>query len=361
MIPIPIPNLHSRTPSTPLRKAMLRALSGEILTIPPIWLMRQAGRYLPEYRKVRESARDFLDLCLTSELAAEVTLQPVRRFALDAAILFADILIVPYALGQAIEYRDGEGPVLAPINSARDIARLDGSRFGERIQPVWRTVELVRTSLDNATALIGFAGAPWTVACYMIEGGSSRDFAAVKLWAFSDPKGFGALIDRLVETTIIYLDGQIRAGAEIVQLFDSWAGILPEAAFRRCVITPTQRIVAALREAHPHVPIIGFPRGAGAMYRAYFTETGVSAIGLDQTVPVSVVREVLQPLGPVQGNLDPSILVAGGDAMATATREILDNFHHKPFIFNLGHGVLPSTPVEHVEALIDQVHRGPAP
>ncbi|HEX4112493.1 MAG TPA: uroporphyrinogen decarboxylase [Stellaceae bacterium] len=346
--------------ANPSPKPILRALLGETLPVPPIWLMRQAGRYLPEYRAVRETVGGFLDLCLTPELAAEVTLQPVRRFALDAAILFSDILIVPYALGQALDYRDGEGPVLTPIRTAAAIAALDDSDVAGRVAPVWRTVERVKRALNDHVTLIGFAGAPWTVASYMVEGGTSRDFTAVKSWAITDPDAFAALIERLVAATIVYLDGQIHAGAEVIQLFDSWAGILPETAFRRWVIAPTRAIVAALRQAHPDVPIIGFPRGAGLMYRDYVAETGVTALGLDQTVPLAIARDTLQSQGAVQGNLDPLLLVAGGGAMAAATRDIVAAFGTGPFIFNLGHGVLPTTPPAHVQALIEQVRRGPA-
>ncbi|MGH7074764.1 MAG: uroporphyrinogen decarboxylase [Stellaceae bacterium] len=349
----------SRPGLIPSQKPILRVLRGEHLATPPIWLMRQAGRYLPEYRALREKAAGFLDLCLTPALAAEITLQPVRRFSLDAAILFSDILIVPYALGQALDYREGVGPVLAPIRSVEELARLDGSHFTDRIEPVFETVTRVRNMLDDRTGLIGFAGAPWTVASYMVEGGSSRDFAAVKLWAFGDPIGFDQLIDRLVQATIIYLDGQINAGAEIIQLFDSWAGVLSEAAFRRWVIAPTARIIAALHARHPNVPVIGFPRGAGLLYPAYFTETGIDAIGLDTQVPLAVARDVLQRKGPVEGNLDPLLLVSGGAAMAEATEAILKTLGGGPFIFNLGHGVLPTTPLDHVATLIDLVRRGP--
>jgi uroporphyrinogen decarboxylase len=341
-------------------KPILRVLHGEKLDVPPVWLMRQAGRYLPEYRAVRETVGGFLDLCLTPELAAEVTLQPVRRFALDAAILFSDILIVPYALGQALEYRDGEGPVLQPIRTAAAIAALDDSDIAGRVAPVWRTVERVKRALADQVTLIGFAGAPWTVASYMVEGGTSRDFAAVKGWAFTDTDAFAALIERLVAATIVYLDGQIRAGAEAIQLFDSWAGVLPETAFRRWVIEPTRTIVTAIREAHPAVPIIGFPRGAGLMYPDYFAATGVTALGLDQTVPPAIARDTLQSRGPVQGNLDPLLLVAGGEPMAAATRDIVATLGRGPFIFNLGHGVLPATPPAHVQTLIERIRRGAA-
>lgn len=345
---------------SPTTKALLRVLRGETLSVPPVWLMRQAGRYLPEYRALRETVGGFLDLCLTPELAAEVTLQPVRRFALDAAILFSDILIVPYALGQPLEYRDGEGPVLEPVRSAADIAGLSDGDLRDRIAPVWRTVERVKGLLRADTALIGFAGAPWTVASYMVEGGSSRDFAVVKSWAFSDPRGFGALVDRLIDATIVYLDGQVRAGCEVLQLFDSWAGVLPEAAFRQWVIEPTRKIVSALRLVHQDVPIIGYPRGAGLMYPAYQAETGVSALSLDQTVPLDVARRRLQPASAIQGNLDPLFLVEGGEPMAAAARAILAALGSGPFVFNLGHGVMPSTPPDHVQALIELVHRGVA-
>lgn len=346
--------------SSPTVKPLLRALKGEKLAVPPVWLMRQAGRYLPEYRALRETVGGFLDLCLTSELAAEVTLQPVRRFALDAGILFSDILVVPYALGQALEYRDGEGPVLEPVRSAAAVSALSDAGFRDRVAPVWRTVERVKGRLPPAVALIGFAGSPWTVASYMIEGGTSRDFAAIKYWAFSDPHSFGDLIDRLVDATIVYLDGQIRAGADVVQLFDSWAGVLPEAAFRQWVIEPTKKIVSALRTIHAQIPIIGFPRGAGLMYQAYFAETGVTALSIDQTVSLDVAHKILQPLGAVQGNLDPLLLVVGGPAMAAAARQIIETLGAGPFIFNLGHGVLPTTPPDHVQALIELVHRGAA-
>jgi len=341
----------------PQAKALLRALRGETLPVPPIWLMRQAGRYLPEYRALRQRAPGFLDFCRTPALAAEATLQPVRRFGLDAAILFSDILVVPFALGQDVSFVEGEGPVLEPIRSVAALRRLSMDDFAERVAPVHETVARVAASLPAETALVGFAGAPWTVASYMIEGGTSRDFNAVKAFAFGDPDGFGALIDRVVEATIAYLSGQIVAGAEVVQLFDSWAGVLPEPAFRRWVIEPTRRIVAALRAPHPDLPMIGFPRGAGLMYRAYFRETGVSALGLDSTVPVTIARKTLQSIGPVQGNLDPVQLLVGGAGMAEAAMVIRRALDQGPFIFNLGHGILPETPVEHVAELVGLVRR----
>jgi uroporphyrinogen decarboxylase len=349
----------TRDSPAPGGKPLLRALRGETLPRPPFWLMRQAGRYLPEYREIRARAGSFLDLCFSPELAAEVTLQPIRRFAMDAAILFSDILVVPYGLGQSVVFREGEGPVLAPIRSVEQLHALPSEGFAERVEPVYRTVERVAAALPEETALVGFAGSPWTVATYMVEGGGSRDFARVKGWALADPEGFAVLIDRLVEATVIYLSGQIAAGAEAVQLFDSWAGVLPEPAFRRWVIEPTQRIVAALHQRHPRVPVIGFPRGAGLMYRAYATETKVDALSLDTTVPPAIAHKTLQSLLPLQGNLDPLLVVAGGAAMEAAVGEIRRCFRDGPFIFNLGHGIVPETPVEHVARLAELLRRAP--
>jgi uroporphyrinogen decarboxylase len=340
-------------------KPLLRALKGEVMARPPFWLMRQAGRYLPEYRELRQRAGGFLEMCYRPELAAEATLQPIRRFGMDAAILFSDILVVADALGQSLAYREGEGPVLSPVRSVAALDELDGEGVERRLAPVFETVRRVKTLLPLETALIGFAGAPWTVATYMVEGGSSRDFAAVKGWAFADPDGFAILIDRLVEATILYLSGQIAAGAEAVQLFDSWAGVLPEAAFRRWVIEPTRRIVTALHERHAGVPVIGFPRGAGLMYRSYFVDTGVDALGLDATVPCEVARRTLQARGPVQGNLDPVMLLKGGAAMEASVRETCRTFRDGGFVFNLGHGVLPETPVENVARLAELLRRLP--
>jgi uroporphyrinogen decarboxylase len=338
-------------------KPLLRALAGEMVSPPPLWLMRQAGRYLPEYRALRRKVPGFLELCLTPELAADVTLQPIHRYGFDAAILFSDILVVPHALGQSVAFREGEGPVLEPIRNAAAAQRLSLDGFTAAVSPVFETVRRVVKGLPATAALIGFAGAPWTVATYMVEGGSSRDFAAVKSWAFADPESFGQLIDRIVDATLLYLKEQVAAGAEALQLFDSWAGILPEAAFRRWVIEPTRRLVAALRAQYPGLPIIGFPRGAGLMYRAYFLETGVTAVGLDTTVPPAVAHKTLQGIGPVQGNLDPLLLVVGGMAMETAVAEILNALRDGPFVFNLGHGIVPETPVEHVARLVELVRR----
>jgi uroporphyrinogen decarboxylase len=317
--------------------------------------MRQAGRYLPEYRDVRLGIPSFLDLCYRPDLAVEVTLQPIRRYAFDAAILFSDILVVPDALGQTVAFEEGRGPILEPVRSLADLARLRPEGIHEKLAPVYETVRRLAKALPPEIALIGFAGAPWTVATYMVEGGTSRDFENVQLWAYRDPAGFAKLIDCIVLVTIEYLSAQIVAGAEIVQLFDSWAGILPQPAFRRWVVAPTLRIVTALRQRHPSVPIIGFPRGAGFQYAEYFETTGVTALGLDTTIPLDVGRDGLQKFGPVQGNLDPLLLVAGGAPMAASVAAILAAFSSRPFIFNLGHGIVPQTPTEHVAKLVAQV------
>ena len=331
-------------------KPLLRALAGETLMRPPWWLMRQAGRYLPEYRELRTQAPDFVSFCLTPALAAEATLQPVRRFGMDAAILFSDLPLIAWALGQALAYGDG-GPILDPIVDSAGISLLQMDRVASRLEPVCGTVRRCRALLSPETALIGFAGSPWTVATYMVEGGASRDFRRVKGWAFRDPAGLQTLIDVLIEATIVYLSMQISAGVEVVQLFDSWAGVLPEAEFSRWVIAPTQRIVKELKVRFPSVPVIGFPRAAGLLYERYAAETGVDAVSLDTTVPGGFARAQLQPRVAVQGNLDPILLLVGGQPLAQAVREIRTVLGGAPFIFNLGHGVLPQTPPEHVAVL----------
>ena len=329
-------------------KPLLRALRGDVLERPPWWLMRQAGRFLPEYRQLRARARDFVDFCLTPALAAEATLQPVRRFGMDAAILFADILLVPQALGQKVEFGE-DGPLLAALDADDGIAGLHPSELGS-LEPVYETVRLVRVGLPSQTALIGFAGSPWTVATYMVEGGASRDFRRVKAWAYRDTVGFSALIDLIAEATITYLSGQVAAGAEAVQLFDSWAGVLCEVEFERWVIAPTRRITAALKERFPSLPIIGFPRGAGALYEHYASRSGVGAIGLDTAVPLGFAGE-LQSRIVVQGNLDPVALLVGGAALEDAVSRLRRGLAGGSFVFNLGHGVLPQTPPENVAVL----------
>ena len=325
---------------------------------PPVWLMRQAGRYLPEYREVRAKAGSFLDLCYQPALAVEVTLQPIRRFGFDAAILFSDILVIPDGLGQAVSFREGDGPRLDPVRTASDLSRLDPGRVLQHLAPVYETVADIRSALPDDVALIGFAGAPWTVATYMVEGGSSRDFLEAKGWLYRDPGSFQALMDMLVEATAAHLIAQIEAGAEVVQLFDTWASALAEDQFRAFVIEPTREIVSRVKAAHAHVPIIGFPRGAGPLYRDYLVETEVTAVSLDTGVPLGWAAVHLQSTGPVQGNLDPVVLATGGAPMRRAVERIRRGLGHGPHVFNLGHGILPVTPPEHVAALVDLVRGG---
>lgn len=341
-------------------KKFLRALSGESVSPPPVWLMRQAGRYLPEYRELRAKAGSFLELCYTPKFATEVTLQPIDRFGLDAAILFSDILVVPHGLGQELWFVENEGPKLSAIRGSEGLGILDPTGLIDRLAPVYLTVESVASRLPDETALIGFAGAPWTVACYMVEGGGSRDFASVKQWAYSDRQGFGELIDILVEATALHLCEQIRSGVETVQIFDSWSGVLPAPAFRDWVIAPTKKLVDRIRRSFPDTPIIGFPRGAGLMIEEYAKETGVTALSLDTTVPVEWGAKTLQSRLPVQGNLDPVALLVGGKTLENGVRSIVDGFGGGPFVFNLGHGVIKETPPEHVADLVAHV-RGEAP
>jgi uroporphyrinogen decarboxylase len=339
-------------------KKLLRALAGEVLEIPPWWLMRQAGRYLPEYRALRARAEGFVEFCLTPALAAEATLQPVRRFGMDAAILFADILLIPRALGQRLEFGE-DGPALDRLDEREGIAGLDPAGLSA-LDPVYETVRRVRRDLPDGTALIGFAGAPWTVATYMVEGGASRDYRLTRSWAYRDPEGFAALIELIAEASIVYLSEQIAAGADAVQLFDSWAGVLPEREFENWVIAPNRRIATALKRRFPAVPVIGFPRGAGLLYERYAAEGGVDAVALDTAVPADFARERLQPRLAVQGNLDPIALLVGGEAMRRAVADIREALGSGPLVFNLGHGILPQTPPEHVAELA-RLLAGPLP
>ena len=317
--------------------------------------MRQAGRYLPEYRAIRASVGNFLDMCYQPDIATAVTLQPVHRFGVDAAILFADILLVPDAMGLDVAFKVGEGPVLDRVRNVRDIRRLSVDGVIEHLHPVCETVRRLSEELPPQVALIGFAGAPWTVATYMVEGGTSRDFVYAKSWAYGAPKSFQFLIDLLIEATVEYLRAQAEAGAEVLQLFDTWAGALNPSGFERWVIEPTRRVVDAVKQAYPEVPIIGFPRGAGVAYRDYAYATGVDVVGIDSAVPLSWAAEVLQSSVAVQGNLDPIALMVGGDAMLQGAGEILSELAHGPFVFNLGHGILPATPPEHVAELVELV------
>ena len=334
-------------------KPLLAALRGERRDPTPLWLMRQAGRYLPEYRQLREEKGSFLELVYDSDAAAEVTLQPLKRFDFDAAILFSDILIVPFAIGQNLTFVAGEGPRLTPVLASTDLDSL--SAFPGRLDPIYETVRKVKAQLSPGTALIGFAGAPWTVATYMVAGEGSRDQSETRRLAYGDPKKLDSVISRIEKVTVDYLSRQIDAGAEAVQLFDSWSGSLSPLLFERFVIAPTARIVTKLKKKHPKVPVIGFPRGAGGKIRAYAEETGVSAVGLDETTdPVWANRELPSGL-PVQGNLDPLVLLAGGLEMKSSVRRILDAFAGRPHVFNLGHGILQDTPVSHVEQLVELV------
>jgi len=338
-------------------KLLLRALAGETLSPPPVWLMRQAGRYLPEYRQTRQQAGSFLDLCYNPDLAVEVTHQPIRRYGLDAAILFSDILVIPHALGRTVSFLEGEGPVLTPICSATDLASLNGEGLLDRLAPVLETVKRLAATLPSACALIGFAGAPWTVATYMIEGGSSKDFAKSKRLMWQQPDVFASLMETVTDATIRYLSAQVTAGAEVLQLFDSWAGVLPELEFRRWCIEPMAKIVAALKELHPAIKIIGFPKGAGILYRDYVAATKVDGISIDWTVPLEWAAEVLQPMATVQGNIDPIAVEVGGEVMDMAVDRLLRILGKGPFIANLGHGIVLSTPPENVKRLVDRIRR----
>jgi uroporphyrinogen decarboxylase len=332
-------------------KPLLAVLKGERRDPPPVWMMRQAGRYLPEYRQLREAKGGFLDLVYDSEAAAEITLQPLKRFPrIDAAILFSDILIVPFAIGQNLTFVGGEGPRLTPplANSPLE----DLNPFPARLEPIYATVEKVRAQLDPGKALIGFAGGPWTVATYMVAGEGSREQFEARQLAYLDPGRFGAIIDRIEAVTFDYLSGQIAAGAEAVQLFDSWSGSLAPAEFERWVIGPTARLVARLKDRHPRIPVIGFPKGAGGKLGAYARETRVNAIGLDETVDPAWAHKQLPARLPVQGNLDPLALLAGGEPLRAAVTRILDALGQRPHIFNLGHGIFKETPIAHVEELM---------
>ena len=331
---------------------------GNALSPPPMWLMRQAGRYLPEYRETRNKAGGFLDLCYNPALAAEVTLQPIRRFGFDAAILFSDILVVPDALGQSVRFAEGEGPRLDPIRDASGLGRLKIESTGSKFNLVAETVSRLRRDLPDETALIGFCGAPWTVATYMAEGRGSSDQAQARGWAYRDPGSFQTLIELLVAASIEYLSLQVHAGADCLQIFDTWAGSLPDDQFDLWVVRPTKQIVAGVKKRHPGIPIIGFPRGAGVSSLWYVNETGVDGIGCDTAMPPSLMSETFEGEDVVvQGNLDPLLLVEGGDAMLQRVDSILELMSGRRFIFNLGHGIVPETPPENVARLVERVRR----
>jgi uroporphyrinogen decarboxylase len=336
-------------------KPILEVLSGRALAVPPVWFMRQAGRYLPEYRALRERAGSFLDLCFTPELAAEVTLQPIRRFGFDAAILFSDILVVPHALGRSVSFEAGEGPRLDPLDDAAKLNALAATADEKVFAPVYEAVRRVKRELSANVALLGFCGAPWTVATYMIAGRGTPDQAPARLMAYREPRAFGRMIEILVTVSSRYLVEQLRAGADAVQIFDTWAGVLPPAEFARWCIEPMRKIVANVRAEIPDARIIGFPRGAGASLDTYVNHVLVNALSIDWTAEPGFIREHVQRKAAVQGNLDPLVLLAGGAALDSAVDEILENFSPGPFIFNLGHGILPETPIAHVEQTLRRI------
>lgn len=342
-----------------MQKPILQVLNGKVGDKVPFWFMRQAGRYLPEYRELRKEKSGFLNTVYDPKAACEVTLQPIRRFGMDAAILFSDILVIPQALGQHLEFVQGEGPKLHSVENANDLKKLNDKNLHEILGPVYETVANVRKGLvqENfeTVALIGFAGSPWTVATYMIEGGSSRDFLKTKIMAYQNPELFQNLIDKVVSATSEYLIKQIEAGAEVIQLFDSWCEILDEEQFERWVIAPTKTIVEKIHVKHPNIPVIGFPKGAGVKSAYYANKTGIQAIGVDAQTPVSWVAKNLQNALPVQGNLDPLSLFAGGEQLERSVDNILQTLSKGPFIFNLGHGIHKDTPIKHVELVVKKI------
>jgi uroporphyrinogen decarboxylase len=336
-------------------KPILEVLSGKRQQIPPVWFMRQAGRYLPEYRALRERAGSFLKLCFTPELAAEVTLQPLRRFGFDAAILFSDILVVPHALGRHVTFEAGEGPRLEPLDDASKIKAMRTDADASVLAPVYDAVRLVKRELPSDVALIGFCGAPWTVATYMIAGCGTPDQAPARMFAYSQPEAFARLVDILVDVSSRYLVEQLEAGAEAIQIFDTWAGVLPPREFLRWCVEPVRRIVENVRREIPDAKIIGFPRGVGASLASYVETIPVDAVSIDWAAESAFVREHVQRRVAVQGNLDPLVLCAGREALDRAIDDVLANFADGPFIFNLGHGILPETPIAHVERTLQRI------
>jgi len=338
-------------------KTLINVLSEKSNSITPIWLMRQAGRYLPEYRQLRLDTGGFLDLCYTPNLASKVTLQPIKRFDLDAAIIFSDILVIPDALGQKVSFEKGNGPKLDPMTLNHETLLKNKDKFLSHLEPVYESIRMVSKELSKDRTLIGFAGAPWTIATYMIEGGPTKTFSKVKAWSYKDPERFGKFIDGLVEAIILHLKNQIDAGAEVIQIFDSWAGVLSPDSFHKWVIEPTVKIVESIKRSNPNIPIIGFPRGAGVGYVSYVKETMVDGISLDTTVPTSWAVKNIPEQCTLQGNLDPDILINGGKQMVDQAFNILHDLSNRSHIFNLGHGVLPDTPPDNVKMLIEVVHR----
>ena len=336
-------------------KPFIEVLSGHRQPVPPIWMMRQAGRYLPEYRELRAKAGSFLDLCFTPEHAAEVTLQPIRRFNFDAAIIFSDILVIPYALGRSVRFEAGEGPRLDPLDDPQKVATLASAADFGKLEPVYEALRRVRHQLAPEIALIGFCGAPWTVATYMVAGQGTPDQAPARMMAYRHPDAFSKIIDVLVENSIQYLLGQLKAGADCLQIFDTWAGVLPPREFQRWSIEPARRIVEGVRKEVPDAKIIGFPRGAGAQLPAYVEATRVNAVSIDWAAEPAMIRERVQTRVAVQGNLDPLALIAGGTALDRAIDDVLENYAGGRLIFNLGHGIQPETPIAHVEQMLKRV------
>jgi uroporphyrinogen decarboxylase len=333
----------------------MEVLRGQRRSVPPVWMMRQAGRYLPEYRELRAKAGSFLDLCFTPDYAAEVTLQPIRRFKFDAAIIFSDILVIPHALGRSVRFEVGEGPRLDPLDTPDQIATLATQADDGTLSPVYEALRRVRRDLDPSVALIGFCGAPWTVATYMVAGRGTPDQAPARLLAYRHPDAFARIIDVLVDASISYLVKQLAAGANALQIFDTWAGVLPPREFQRWSVEPTRRIVAGVRKAAPDAKIIGFPRGAGAQLPSYVAQTGVDAVSIDWTAEPKLIRDHVQNRVAVQGNLDPLALIAGGNTLDQAVDDVLENYAAGRLIFNLGHGITPETPIAHVEQMLRRI------
>ena len=337
---------------------LIQVLEGNPVSPPPVWMMRQAGRHLPEYLELRARAKDFLDFCYTPSMAAEATLQPVRRYGMDAAILFADILLILDAMGLGVRFEKGVGPIVETISNASDLAKVPAIKAADRLSPVYETVSRVKQGLPAGTALIGFAGSPWTVGLYAIEGRGKTDKSTAWRWAHGKPEELAASLELISEATAHYLAAQVAAGADVLMLFDSWAEGLPDNIFREVIIAPTKRLVQRLRDMDVNVPIIGFPRGAGAMLAEYVAETGVSAVGLDTSAVPSFVNDVLPPNMPVQGHLDPLLLIEGGARMDERVRELVRAYAGRPHIFNLGHGIRPETPIAHVERVLQIIREG---
>lgn len=336
-----------------MSQLLIQALQGKQTSRIPFWFMRQAGRFLPEYRAVRETTSSFLEFCYTPDKAAQVTLQPLERFDMDAAILFSDILVIPDALGQEVTFVKGEGPKLVPIRSKDDLDKLELSRIDDTLSSIYRTVEKVKEKLDKDKSLIGFCGAPWTVACYMIEGQGSKEFAEARKLALTQPELFTQLMDMLVASSSQYLIRQVKAGADALQIFDSWAGLVPDSHVNKWIIEPTKRIISQVKQAYPDIPIIGFPKGIGANAIRYAKETGINGMGLDQGCSLEWAVKALPSDLTLQGNLDNVLLASDGDAAVKQTQAILRQVGDRPFIFNLGHGILPWTPIDHVRSVVD--------